>query len=357
MDELFLDLFRTGLNCTINFCFCLAIILLVIKLFNVKNPHLKYFLFLIPLIKLWYDGAAFMLSGNFCQFEPLIRRPLDLCFSAGLGSSGISLWSLIFTCAISRYAYSFGDIMLAFMGSGPALILVTLWISISICLVARRYISWAVNLRELESSLIECPGQVFYLSARAESPMVMGVVSPKIIVPLELHKKLSPGELSLIVEHEKNHISRMDNIINHITAITKDIFFFIPPLHYLVRHLFLEREKICDRLAIGEKIENALQLSKAMLKVAESQVRPEGEEFLRILPAANLYDREDSELFTRVTDILSCPGETNGIFRSKFAYMVVALIILKILIGASFFASSGVAETYASLAMTIIVSA
>jgi len=115
-------------------------------------------------------------------------------------------------------------------------------------------------------------------------------------------------------------------------------------------------------MVIGHTFEKALQLSKAMLKVAEFQIPLEkglawSGQCSRIIPATNLYFVKESEVVSRVKDILSSPGEKQGIFKNKFAYILLTLIILKILIGASFFASSGLAETYGTLAMQIIVSA
>jgi hypothetical protein len=224
-------------------------------------------------------------------------------------------------------------------------------------LLARRYIIYFLYLKEVRGSLIECSEHGIFLSTKVSSPMVAGVIRPRIIIPVELYKSLSREELLLIIAHERNHIARMDNLMNHVIQVTKDLFFFILPLPYLIKKCFLEREKICDRLATGHTFEKALQLSKAMLKVAESRLPVEKGLFARIIPAGNLYFVKESEVFSRVKDILSFPGEKQGIFGNKYAYMLLALVIFKILIGASFFASSGLAETYGTLAMQIIVSA
>lgn len=357
MDEIILLIFRACLNCTINFCFCLAIILIIIRFFHVRNPHMKYLLFLIPFIKLWFDSFTLIVHSNLVPVIPFNRKTLDLCFSIGLGSTGISVWPLIFSCIISHYAYSFGDIVLIIVGNKTALVSVFIWMSISLFLLTRRYITYFLFIRNMENSLVESLGHGIYLSAMKGSPMAMGILHPKIIIPIDLYKRLSNEELNIIVNHERNHIKRQDNLINHIIGITKDIFFFIIPLEYLIKKIFLEREKICDRLAIGKEIEKALQLSKAILKVAESQVNLRKDRLSGILPATSLYFAEKTELLSRITDILACPREKNGIFQSKLTYITLALIILKLLIGASFFASSGIAKTCASLAMKIIVSA
>lgn len=357
MNEIAGDLFKVCLNSALDFCFCMAIILLIITMFRIKSPQLKYFLFLIPFIKLWYDTFTLFFNGALSPVLQLQKHNLDLWLSVGLGSSGVKLWSLIFSCIIANRSYSLGDIILGIIGSRIASALVVLWVLTSIFLLTRRYIAYFQYLKTMESNIEECRELNIFISPEVTSPMVTGVIAPKVIIPASLYSTLTPRELQLVIEHERNHIRRHDNLINHLISITRDIFFFVLPLPYLIKSIALEREKICDKMAIGEKAEKALDLARAMLKVAEMKIQGSNVRLSNNIPIMSLHSMKQSELTLRVNEMLTEGREKRGILKNSFAYLIIFLIVLKILIGTSFFTTSGVAATVTTIAFNIIVTA
>ncbi|GEM_PF-2352300 len=377
MDSILLTSFKTILNMTINFCFCMAIILIIIRLFNVQSPHLRYYLMLIPLLKLGYDGIRSFVSPASLLLIPIDPAHMDLCFSVGLGSYGVTLWSLIFSCIIGQHIYSLGDIILSFLGDNTAMLLITAIISCSLCLIIRRYTAFAHTKRELLGSSFSLPelksllGKILenrkyryvwkkpevLVSDAINTPLVMGVTTPLILIPSSLQMQLSHEELTMILEHEMSHIMRYDNLTNHLITLLKDIFFFLIPLSYLIKMLNIERERICDLMATEENEGKALTFSRALLKVAANTLRHDSAMLQHGLQSATLFKVNGSELTRRVEDMLSSSVHRKGIFNNRFAYILLTAFIFKMLIGISFFATSECIVTCTSAAMRIILSA
>ncbi|MHC9540857.1 MAG: M56 family metallopeptidase [Vulcanimicrobiota bacterium] len=377
MDSILLSSFKTMMNLTINFCFCTAIILIIIKVLNVRSPHLRYYLLVIPLLKLGYDGIKSFVSPAPLFTIPIDPAHMDLCFSVGLGSYGVTLWSLIFSCIIGQHIYSLGDIALSFLGDNMAVLLTTALISYSAYRIIRRYSAFARTKRELLDSSFSLPelkshlhrilqnGKYDYLwwkpdilvSDAINTPLVMGVTSPLIMIPSSLYAQLSREELTLILEHEMSHIVRCDNLTNHLVTMLKDIFFFLIPLSYLIKMLNVERERICDMMATEEDEVKALTFSRALLKVASNTLRHDGAMLQHGLQSATLFKLDRNELTMRVKDMLTSSGHRKGIFYNRFAYIVLTAFIFKMLIGISFFATSECIVTCTSAAMRIVVSA
>jgi beta-lactamase regulating signal transducer with metallopeptidase domain len=362
-------LFKTIANCTINFFFCFTVIYLITRLPGLKNPRLRYSLLFIPLIKLWYD----FFSGLYTQYGTgaleINGHALDLFVSVGFGSSGLSLWSLIFSCLIGQHACSMGDMALFYAGRGSALMLISLWAVTSFLLLARRlygYISFLARVRSHGSSnarldriIMEAVGSTApvpdgVLSDLIASPIAAGLVNPFIALPASLLDRLTDEELLLIVRHEMSHIRRYDNALNIIVALTGDMFFFLLPLRMLEKEIFIERERLSDRYVLENQERRAIPYAKALVKVAEFCVLQRNPSVVSGLSASS---SDKKAIFKRMKEILSPDILSRSIFDRWYVHGPVALILLKLLIGASFFASSGSLHATTCAAMRIIVSA
>jgi beta-lactamase regulating signal transducer with metallopeptidase domain len=379
MNDITAAFLKALINSSINFCFCIAFIALLVKLLPVRNPSFRYSLFLIPLIKLWYDfSSQIMTSGlSSSTLQPMHGGALDLCFFVGLGSNGLSLWSLIFSCILGTHAISMGDLALLVMGSGWTSLLLGAWAITAFLLILKRNLHYFqcirnlvrdshedVELTAMMNDLSEQRGGALswlrpriMLSPSITTPMVMGVISPRILIPLELYRSSDKPALLTIITHELSHVVRWDNLVNHFFSFSRDLFFFLVPLMYLLRLLNLERERICDRMTIGEGKEQALHFARALLSVAELSIkRPQGIPDPAFV-ASSLYRPGKKELLSRVSEIVSLSDEGRGIFDNRFVYGIMSIIIFKLLIGVSFFASSELVSTTACAAMRIVVMA
>jgi hypothetical protein len=77
-------------------------------------------------------------------------------------------------------------------------------------------------------------------------PSVLGFFRPRVLIPTELLKALSPGELRQVVVHEMEHLHRADDWTNLLQKTALVLFPLNPVLLWVDRRLSAERELACD---------------------------------------------------------------------------------------------------------------
>ncbi len=84
------------------------------------------------------------------------------------------------------------------------------------------------------------------------SPAVIGILSPAILLPLSVISGTSPETLKTIkaiIAHEMAHIKRHDYLFNIIQLIVESFLFFNPAVWLISRQIRSEREACCDTIA------------------------------------------------------------------------------------------------------------
>ena len=80
----------------------------------------------------------------------------------------------------------------------------------------------------------------------AQTPMVVGWISPVVLVPAAAFASLSFEQIRIILAHEFMHIRRYDHRVNQFQALVEIILFFHPVVWWLSRQMQIEREYCCD---------------------------------------------------------------------------------------------------------------
>ena len=88
------------------------------------------------------------------------------------------------------------------------------------------------------------------VSTRADSPMVVGWLSPVVIVPLSALTMLSPEQVRLVLVHELAHIRRYDHVVNILQVLIETVLFYHPVVWWMSHQARLEREHCCDDAAV-----------------------------------------------------------------------------------------------------------
>lgn len=88
-------------------------------------------------------------------------------------------------------------------------------------------------------------------SSTVRSPMVVGAVSPYIILPMGSIDQLSKVELRFILLHELAHFKRKDLYINWITAFLQIMHWFNPVIWYAFYQMRQDRELACDAYVLS----------------------------------------------------------------------------------------------------------
>jgi|GEM_PF-487057 len=104
--------------------------------------------------------------------------------------------------------------------------------------------SWAVTLGI--SSKVQ-----LLISTRSETPMMLGVIKPIILLPVSALTSLSPEQLESIIIHELAHIRRHDYLINILQNLAETLLFFNPFVWLISAAARRERELCCDDIVLS----------------------------------------------------------------------------------------------------------
>jgi bla regulator protein BlaR1 len=112
---------------------------------------------------------------------------------------------------------------------------------------------------------------LLYQSSNTYSPMLVGVVQQKLIIPENFFALYSVEQQKLILEHEICHFDRNDMYWN-LLAITCLTLFWFHPLAWLAYFRFRQDQELsCDQLVLARKPkESRINYSKALLVAAQS---------------------------------------------------------------------------------------
>ncbi len=107
------------------------------------------------------------------------------------------------------------------------------------------------------------------LSDKVPIPLVIGVLRPVVLLPLDVLDRLQPEQLTAIIAHEFAHVRRMDPLLNAMQTVIEVLLFFHPAVWWLATTARREREHCCDQAAL-ELVSDELSYARALLDLAES---------------------------------------------------------------------------------------
>ncbi len=145
---------------------------------------------------------------------------------------------------------------------------------ISYWLISHLRFSNRLQLKALNSNdlPIKIPSQLnAYKSSMAYSPMLLGLIKQKLIIPANFSDCFTHSQQKLILEHEICHFDRNDIYWNTIALVFVALFWF-HPLVWLAYFKFRQDQELsCDQIVLARKqTANRIEYSKALLVVAES---------------------------------------------------------------------------------------
>lgn len=104
---------------------------------------------------------------------------------------------------------------------------------------------------------------------QVQSPAIMGLFSPTLLLPTGVRDRFDATELRLIFLHELAHLKRGDVIVQGLIALLQILHWFNPVLWFAFRRMRLDREPATDALVLsrageGEKERYGLMLIKLL---------------------------------------------------------------------------------------------
>ena len=113
---------------------------------------------------------------------------------------------------------------------------------------APAHVTDAMSVVAAEMGLLRAPRVI--VSDDVETPLVIGVLRPVVMVPTARFLRLSLDERRMALAHECAHIRRADLRIGCVPALSEAIFFFHPLARLAAREYALWREAACDAAVI-----------------------------------------------------------------------------------------------------------
>lgn len=205
-------------------------------------------------------------------------------------------------------------------------------ISIVIWLIGSLWRTLAVSLsfvrtrKLLDSTLSPVPwlsaklGIDVFASSCDASPMVVGLTTPKVIMPQSILNELQQDQLIAIALHERAHIQRKDNWFSLFQELIMILFWWSPVLRYLNKQIHVEREVACDLRAVTH-MQNSKQYAQSLVDCAKLMINEQ-----RDVMAMSLFSK-NKELNYRVGAVLQS--------KAKKIPSITATAFLCVLLGIS----------------------
>ena len=106
-------------------------------------------------------------------------------------------------------------------------------------------------------------------------PMTIGLWKPKILISKKVYDALSGSEIDMIIQHEEEHIRRLDGLANLVRIVVREILFFSPFIWNLSKNFEEEMEISVDMAVLAQNGMSAKAYGGLLVTVSESSL-PEG---------------------------------------------------------------------------------
>ncbi|MCA8831379.1 M56 family metallopeptidase [Hymenobacter pini] len=187
---------------------------------------------------------------------------------------------------------------------------------------------WQQRLQALaDKANLKQPVQLLE-SALVRVPVVVGHLSPVILLPLGTVSGLSAAYLEAILAHELAHVQRRDYLMNLVQSVAETLFFYHPAVWFITACLRTERENCCDDAATALVGGNALTVARALAALAELTAAPEPAETRLAMSALG----PDGSVLGRIRRLVQ--GRTAPTFTEGFMAACVVLSGLVLLTSA-----------------------
>lgn len=136
-----------------------------------------------------------------------------------------------------------------------------IWVFCAATMLLHGAVSWAKLSRRLKSA--EYISENIYVSDKISDPFIMGIIRPKIYLPMGL----SYAEKELILKHERAHIRRGDHIAKPLMYCALCIHCFDPMIWIMFRLFERDMEMSCDEKVTADMTNSQkADYSQALLK-------------------------------------------------------------------------------------------
>jgi beta-lactamase regulating signal transducer with metallopeptidase domain len=151
---------------------------------------------------------------------------------------------------------------------GFAMLLLCTYIGVVLGLLGRLLLGWAYAREVYRSSTAIAGLDGAYESACVAAPLTIGVLSPRILLPVDW-RRWSSDMLEAVLVHERTHISRRDSLTAVLAHLNACVFWFHPMSWWIRRELALTAELACDAASV-RTTGRPRQYAETLLAIAEA---------------------------------------------------------------------------------------
>lgn len=154
-------------------------------------------------------------------------------------------------------------------------------------------------------------------SQHADSPMIMGIRKPLIILPLSITKQLDETLLIPILLHEVAHIQRKDMPISVIQELLAVLFWWSPIIRFINQKIHLNRELSCD-LRAASQLDDPKHYAQSLLEATRMMILQR-----KNVLAMGLFSKK-GELNSRINTVLNAKSKHSP---NRFKIAAICLVI------------------------------
>ncbi|MHB8841053.1 MAG: M56 family metallopeptidase [Candidatus Aquicultor sp.] len=249
----------------------LLLVLLIFKVFKVKNPATRFMFLFLPLLKafiVFIDSSSTKIHAQATQPVWISIRmpdPFDI-IKTSIDSFGTA-----------TYDHSIFVLTTALAICVILLLLVLRWLQLFLFFNKFKkaeqvseieYPQLYTMLTNLSKSFdIKSPDLVFSNNYQFV-PFSIGYKRPIIVLSRDLVHSFPNEQLEIMLAHELAHIKRRDNLTGWIALILRDLMFYNPLIRLSHRTLEEEKEKTCDRIALESTNATPKIIANTLLDIA-----------------------------------------------------------------------------------------
>lgn len=109
-----------------------------------------------------------------------------------------------------------------------------------------------------------------YQSDDVNSPIVIGILRPRVILPLSITE--TNDNFPYIIAHEYTHIKKRDNLWRFVAIVVACVYWFNPMIWILLKYFFIDMELACDETTISTyDIEERKKYAAALLEATDKE--------------------------------------------------------------------------------------
>lgn len=183
------------------------------------------------------------------------------------------------------------------------------------------------------------------VSQRVRRPVLVGLFRQTILIPAPLGQPEAKSQLRLSLLHELAHAHTRDSAFGLASGLAQAVWFFVPPLWWILAQMRLDQEFLADRQAAGE-FGTLPNYASSLVNLADTRTPAPSPAQPRA--ASPQGESGGSALFQRVLMLVHCPFPIEPRPPLWWRWSVSAIVLLAT-VGASLLTVGGPSRAAASL--------